>query len=397
MQTTSQKAARLLLFALAIGSFAIGTTEFSTMSLVPFIADDFQIAESTAGHLITAYALGVVVGAPLISIVFATWSKRKLLIALMLFFALLHAVSALAPHYNFLLLSRFLAGLPHGAYFGVASLVAVSLVPQHKRAQAVGLVMTGLTVSTILGVLCSGWLAELFGWRINFWFVSALSLFNVYMVWRFFASTNPVNTLKTHPIQELGALRNPRVWLLLGIGIVGFCGMFSVYTYAASALIQAANVPRPWVPPIMCLFGVGMTFSNIFVTRLFGAKPLRGIATLLLFSAVALFLYSVVVEHWLGVAVVALMIGLLGAAGSLVQVELMDNAKDAQTLAAALNHSAFNIANALGPFLGGLALDAGFGWGSPGIVGSIASLLGLALCLYTMHYFKKTAPQPAQL
>ncbi|MDB5737744.1 MAG: transporter, partial [Sphingomonas bacterium] len=230
----------IVLFALAMGGFAIGTTEFATMSLLPYFSADLGISAPIAGHVISAYALGVVVGAPVIAVLAAKIARRTLLLGLMGMFALFNAASALAPSYHWMLLFRFLSGLPHGAYFGIASLVATSLVPADKRTQAVGRLMLGLTVATIIGVPAANWLGQAIGWRWGFAIVAVLALLTVLLVGIFAPHDEPQEGASA--MRELGALGRRQVWLTLGIGAVGFGGLFAVYTYLASTLLAVTHV-----------------------------------------------------------------------------------------------------------------------------------------------------------
>ncbi len=381
---------RWLLFALAVGGFAIGTTEFATMSVLPFMAAGLGIDEPTAGHLISAYALGVVAGAPLIAVLGARFSRRTLLLGLMLFFALAHIGTVMAPDYRTMLLFRFLSGLPHGAYFGVGALVAAAMVPDSKRAQAVGLMMTGLTVATTVGVPFTSWLAQAVGWRVVFAVVAVLAVLTVVLVARFLPKTR-MQGGGGSPLKELSALTNRQIWLTLSIGAIGFGGMFAIYTYMASTLTEVTGVSAKAVPLVLGLFGVGMTLGNLIVPRLAGKQPMLGVAGLLVWSAVMLALYPFAVHNIYYLCVLVVLIGMGGAIGTILQIRLMDVAKDAQTLAAALNHSAFNAANALGPFLGGLAISAGFGWASTGWVGCGLALAGLLMWWITVRDAKKHA------
>lgn len=367
----------LVHFALAVGGFAIGTTEFATMSLLPYFARDLHVDEPSAGHVISAYALGVVVGAPLIAILSAKVPRRTLLIGLMTVFAIANALSALAQSYTMLLLVRFLSGLPHGAYFGVASLVAASLVPPERRTQAVGRVMLGLTVATIVGVPVATWLGQAFGWRFGFAIVAALALLTAALAIAIVPHDRP--QAGASPLRELGALRRAQVWLTLGIGAIGFGGLFAVYTYLTATLRAVTQLPPALVPVVLAAFGLGMTVGNLVVPRFADKRLMPTGGALLLFMAVVLALYTIAAQNFIAVTLDVFAIGLGGALGTVLQTRLMDVAGDAQTLAAALNHSAFNVANALGPWLGGMAIAAGFGWTATGWVGCALALGGFAI------------------
>jgi DHA1 family inner membrane transport protein len=364
--------------ALAVGGFAIGTTEFATMSLVPDFARDLGIDAPTAGHVISAYALGVVVGAPAMAVLAAKLSRRTLLIVLMTVFAIANGLSGLAPSYHWMLLFRFLSGLPHGAYFGIASLVAASLVPQGQRTRAVARVMLGLTVATVAGVPLANWLGQGVGWRWAFVVVAALAAATAVLVAVFAPRDTPEQGAS--PLRELGALkRGGQVWLTLGIGAIGFGGMFAVYTYLADTLVKVTGVAPALIPVALMVFGSGMTAGNLVAPRFADRALLPTAAVLLVWSAAALALYPLAAGNWWTMLADIGAIGIGGALGTVLQTRLMDVAGDAQALAAALNHSAFNTANALGPWLGGMAIAAGLGWTSTGLVGCALALAGLAV------------------
>ncbi|WBO23171.1 MFS transporter [Sphingomonas abietis] len=377
----------LVMFALAMGGFAIGTTEFATMSLLPYFSKDLGIDEPTAGHVISAYALGVVVGAPLFAVIGAKLSRKTLLIGLMILFAIGNALSALAPNYGWLVAFRFLSGLPHGAYFGIASLVATTLVPPNRRATAVGRVMLGLTVATVIGVPVASWIGQAIGWRSGFIIVAALALVTVALVVWFAPRDVPHGDAS--PLRELGALKRGQVWLTLAIGAVGFGGIFSVYTYLATTLTAVTHVSPAFVPVVLAVFGIGMTLGNIVVPWFADRALMPTGGALLLFSAATLIVFPLAAPSPLWIIVDVFFIGIGGALGTVLQTRLMDVADDAQALAAALNHSAFNTANALGPFFGGLAIDAGLGWSATGPVGAALALGGFLVWAMAMWDAKR--------
>ncbi len=367
----------LIQLALAVGGFSIGTTEFAIMGLLPYMARDLKIDEPTAGHLISAYALGVVLGAPVIAVLSARISRRTLLIGLMTMFALANGLSSLAPTYHWMLLFRLLSGLPHGAYFGIASLVAASIVPASQRTQAVGRMFLGLTVATIIGVPLANWLGQAAGWRWTFAIVATLAIACALLI----AAYAPRDTPEpgASPMRELGALRRRQVWLTLAIGAIGFGGLFAVYTYLASTLMAVTRMTPGTVPLVLAAFGVGMTAGNMFIPWFADRALMRTAGWLLVWSAVVLALYPLAARNPWTVTLDVFAIGVGGALGTVLQTRLMDVAGRAQSLAASLNHSAFNTANALGPWLGGLAISAGYGWTSSGYVGSALAVAGLAV------------------
>lgn len=368
---------RMALLALAVGGFAIGTTEFAAMSLLPQFARGLGIDEPTAGHVISAYALGVVVGAPTIAVLSAKIERRVLLIGLMTFLGIANGVSALAPTYHLMLLARFLSGLPHGAYFGVGSLVAASMVPRERRSQAVSRMMLGLTVATIAGVPVANGIGQWFGWRWGFGLVALIAAATVAMLFRFAPVLRPDKDAS--PLVELTALRNGQVWLTLAIGAIGFGGIFCVYTYLASTLTDVTGVSLRFTPVAFALFGVGLTIGTLVCAKAADVALMPAAGLTLLFGAGALALYAPATPHLWAMLPVIVLIGCGGGLSTILQTRLMDIAEEAQTLAAALNHSAFNTANALGPWLGGLAIAGGYGLPSTGWVGTALALGGFAI------------------
>ena len=368
---------KLVLLALAMGGFAIGTTEFAAMSLLPYFSVGLGIDEPTAGHVISAYALGVVVGAPILAVFFARMSRRTLAMGLMAVFSVANVLSALSPSYHWMLLFRFMSGLPHGAYFGVAALMAASLVPMNRRAWAVGRVMLGLSIATVIGVPFATWLGQALGWRWGFGVTGVLATITFLMIMTF-APKDPPRPGAT-PLRELSALKNRQVWLTLAIGAIGFGGLFAVYAYIASTLLEVTGVAPYWVPVVLTIFGIGMTCGTLIGS--WGADralmPTAGI--LLLSNAIFLIIFPFVVMNVWVLSALVFLIGCTGGLGTVLQTRLMDVAQDAQTLAAALNHSAFNVANALGPWLAGMSIAAGYGFASSGFVGSALALGGLVI------------------
>ena len=363
--------------ALGVGGFAIGTGEFVIMGLLPEVARDLQVTIPQAGHVISDYALGVVVGAPLLAVLAAHWPRRALLVALMALFAVGNLASALAPGYLSLNLLRFAAGLPHGTYFGVAALVAASLAAPHRRASAVGLVMLGLTSATLAGVPIAAWLGQHLGWRAAFVLVGAIAVLAAVLVRRYVPDLPAAHG--AGPLRELGALARPQVWLTLGIGAIGFGGMFSVFSYIKPLLTEVTGMPVSVVPLVLALFGLGMVEGNLVGSRLADWSLMRTIAGLLVWDALVLAAVVFTAPHAVAISINIFLVGTIVAIASALQIRLMDVAGDAQTLAAARNHSAFNMANALGAWLGGVVIVAGMGWASTGWVGALLAFGGMAV------------------
>ncbi|MBN6151991.1 MFS transporter [Xanthomonas sp. AmX2] len=370
----------LILFALAMGGFAIGTSEFSTMGLMPYIAGGLSISEPQVGHLISAYALGVVVGAPLLAIVGARWPRRTLLLALMGFYAVGNLASALAPDYHSMLIVRFIAGLPHGAYFGVATLVAASISPPHQRGAAVSRVLLGLNLAVLIGNPLATWMGQVAQWRYAYGLVALIALLTVALVFRLLPA-DP-HEPRQQPLRELRAFNRPQVWLALGIGSIGFAGMFCVFSYLAPTLTQVTGVSESWIPFAMCAFGLGGLLGNLAGGWLFDRLQFRAVPIVLVWSMLVLLAFPLAALSPWTVLPAVVAVGTMGALAPVLQTRLMDVASEAQTLAAASNHAAFNFANALGPWMGGLAISAGLGWTSTGYVGAAAAVGGLLVYLW---------------
>ncbi len=386
---------KLALLALAVGGFAIGTTEFAAMSLLPQFSAGLGIDEPTASHVISAYALGVVVGAPTIAVLAARIERRTLLITLMTMFGIANGLSAMAPTYRWMLAFRFLSGLPHGAFFGVGALVAASLVPFEQRSRAVSRMMLGLTTATILGVPMANAIGQWIGWRWGFGVVAILAAATVAMLLRFAPILRPAKDATS--LGELAALRRGQVWLTLLTGAIGFGGIFCVYTYLASTLTHVTQVSPAFTPVAFALFGVGMTIGTLVCAKAADVALMPAAGATLVFGAGALGLYAWAAPQLWTMLPAVVLIGCGGGLGTILQTRLMDVAGEAQTLAAALNHSAFNTANALGPWLGGLAIAAGYGWTSTGWVGMALALGGLGVWAVSWHLDRSRSRRHSEL
>lgn len=369
--------------ALAVGGFGIGTGEFAIMGLLPNVAKDLAISIPQAGHVISIYALGVVIGAPVIATLAARLSRRTLLLLLMVLFAVGNIASALSSSYGNLMVFRFISGLPHGAYFGVASLVAASMAGVGQRAKAVGRVMLGLTLATLLGSPLATWIGQLMGWRAAFVMVGVIGALTALLVMLWLPRDKVEEGAS--PLRELGALKRKQVWLTLGIAAVGSGGLFAVFSYIAPTLIHQTGMSPSSVPLVLIVFGVGMILGNIFGSRLADRSLMGTIVGVLIWNVVILTTFYLVADIAWATVLVVLLTGGSFALVPALQTRLMDVAEDAQTLAAALNHSAFNIANALGAWLGGVSIAAGFGWSSTGWVGASLAAGGILLFLWSYY------------
>ncbi|MBZ4334875.1 MFS transporter [Corallococcus sp. AS-1-12] len=381
------------LLALSLGGFGIGTTEFATMGILPRIASGLGTTIPRSGHVITAYALGVVVGAPLVAIVTARMSRRALLRVLMVAFTLGNTASALAPTIETLIAARFIAGLPHGAYFGVGSVVGAELLGPGRKGRAAALIMAGLTVANIVGVPAATFLGQQVGWRSTFLLVGAIGLVTLVAHWLWVPH---VATLGGSSIRrELSALKEPQVWWTSLVGAVGFGGLFAVYSYIAPTLTLVSGLPESALPWVLALFGVGMTVGAMLGGRLTDHSVSLAMwvgfgATTLVMGLFALTARS----PWAAVPLVFL----IGIAAQFlapaVQVRLMEASPGAPSLAASMSHSALNIANAAGAWLGGLVIAAGYGYLAPAWAAVALTLLGAAL--FAVANRASGRPAPAQ-
>jgi len=388
------------LLALALGGFGIGTTEFVAMGLLPNMARDLlptlsidapDQAIARAGWLITAYALGVVLGAPVFAIVSIRLSRKSLLLVLMIVFALGTVASAVLPTFGLVVLARFVAALPHGAYFGVAALVAGQLMGPGNQAKGIAFVLTGLTLANVVGVPLITLLGQVFGWRYAYLVVAALFVMTLLAI----GLAVPVQPRPTGASirAELRVFRRVQLWLMLGLAAVGFGGFFAVYTYIAEVVRVAAGLPAGYVPWVLAVFGLGMVVGNL-AGGWFADRNLR--RTVLLGFPV--FLASMAFMGVFGDSPVGVFIGAFAVGGSnmllipAVQTRLIAVSGEAQLLGAAIVHSALNIANSVGAALGGVVIAAGLGYLAPSWVGVSLGLLGLGLAIVSFSYESRTRP-----
>jgi DHA1 family inner membrane transport protein len=373
---------RLALLALALGGFGIGTTEFVAMGLLPNLAGDLlpalyasdrEAAIAQTGWLITAYALGVVVGAPTIAALSARFPRKQLLLSLLAAFTLATIASAVLPSFGLVLAARFVAGLPHGAYFGIATLVAASLMEKGKRGRGVAIVLSGLTIANVIGVPLVTLLGQNAGWRSAYLVVAGIFALTFVAValavpWQ---AGDRAATLK----RELRAFTRAQVWLALLTGALGFGGFFAVYSYVAPVVTGVTGQPEGFVSIALVAIGLGMTVGNLAGGRAADHHVMGTILVCFALFAAALATFALTAQTVPGLLISLFLVG--GAAAALspaVQSRLMDVAGDSQTLAAAANHAALNIGNSLGAYLGGVTIAGGLGYLSPAWV-------GLALCV----------------
>ncbi|KWC59433.1 MFS transporter [Burkholderia ubonensis] len=377
--STSRTAGRaaLPLLALAAGAFGIGTTEFSPMGLLPVIADGVHVSIPTAGMLISAYAIGVMAGAPLMTLLLARWPRRSALIALMSIFTIGNLLSAIAPNYTTLLLARLVTSLNHGAFFGLGSVVAASLVPRDKQASAVATMFMGLTIANVGGVPAATWLGHAIGWRMSFAATAGLGLIAIAGL---FAALPKGETGKMPNLRaELAVLTRPVVLGALATTVLGAGAMFTLYTYVAPTLANLTGATPGFVTAMLVLIGIGFSIGNIAGGRLADRSLDGSLIGFLLLIAVML-AFPALAATQAGAAVALLVWGVATfAVVPPLQMRVMCAASEAPGLASSVNVGAFNLGNALGAAAGGAAISGGFGYAAVPVAGALIALAGLAL------------------
>ncbi|GAA1184106.1 MFS transporter [Pseudonocardia alaniniphila] len=370
----------LALLALAISAFAIGTTEFVITGLLPDIATGFAVDIPTAGLLVSGYALGVVVGAPLLTAAATKLRRKPVLLGLMGLFIVGNVGSALAGSYTEMMAGRVVAALCHGAFFGVGSVVAAGLVAPQRRAAAIAMMFTGLTVANVLGVPLGTVVGQAFGWRATFWVVAALGVVGALGILALVPDqpADPASNLRV----ELAAFRRPQVWLALGMTALGFGGVFASFTYVAPIMTEVAGFPAGALTWLLLVFGAGLVVGNLAGARAADRALMPTLVVLLAVLAAVLAIFAVTAASPIPAVATLAAVGFVGfATVPGLQTRVMEAAGSAGTLASAANIAAFNLGNAAGAWLGGVAIAAGFGLTSPDIVGAIMAAAGLAVAL----------------
>lgn len=366
----------LILLALAISAFAIGTTEFVMAGVLPNIAATFSVSIPAAGWLMTGYAIGVLISAPVLTALTIKLPRKHLLVGLMSLFVLGSVISALAPSYFVLMVGRITTALCHGAFFGVGSVVAADAVGVERRSRAIALMFTGLTLANIVGVPMGTLLSQYFGWRSMFWVIALLGV--VGMAGVFFLVPHRKQVEKVKLRRELSMFKRPQVWCSLLVTAMGFGGVFAVFAYIAPIIIHVAGFAEGNVVWLLFLFGLGFLTGNVVGGKAGDRALVPTIYCFFVLLAIALFSFVWLAHYKIFAAIFLFILGLLGfSIVSPVQVQVMHEAKDAPTLASAANISSFNVGIALGTYLGGLAIHFGFGYISVSWVGGLLVMLGL--------------------
>ncbi|MFR9730373.1 MFS transporter [Saccharopolyspora sp. MS10] len=370
----------IALLALAIAAFGIGTTEFVMMGLLPEVASNLHVSLPDASGYISLYALGVVIGAPLLTAGGMRLRRKTVLISMMALFVVGNLASALAPTHGTLLAARFIAGLPHGTFFGVGAVVAAGLVARDKRAQAISMMFIGLTVANIVGVPLGTLLGQSLGWRFTFGVVAVIGVIALIAV----AALVPQQPKPTDVSLrgELVAFRRPQVWLAFAVVVFGFAATFSFYSYIKPLLTDVTGFSPTAATALLALFGLGMTAGTVLGGRLADKAPMRTLYVFLGLLAVTLAMFLFTAQSMVLTAINVFAVGLAGfAAIPSIQARILDQAKEAPALGSASIQSTFNIANSLGAYLGGLVIAGGFGLTAPSWVGALLALVGLGFAL----------------
>ncbi|MER5638929.1 MFS transporter [Kitasatospora sp. NPDC002227] len=383
----------LALLALAIGAFGIGTTEFVVMGLLPQIAGDYGVSIPTAGLLVTGYAIGVVVGAPLMTVLGTRISRKTMLMLLMGLFTVGNLLSAVAPSFGLMVAGRIVASLAHGAFFGIGSVVAAELVAPDRKAGAIATMFTGLTVANIVGVPLGTFIGQAVGWRATFAAVAALGVVGLLGIARLVPELP--RQQGAHLRRELTAFRNPQVLLAMAMTVLGFGGVFAAITYIAPMMTQVARYSEGAVTWLLVLFGTGMFLGNLLGGRYADRRLMPMLYVSLGGLALVLGLFTVTAHSKVLAAVTVLLVGGLGfATVPPLQKRVLDQAHGAPTLASAVNIGAFNLGNALAAWLGGTVITAGLGWTAPSWVGALLAAAALVLALWSAA-LERRAPAAA--
>ncbi|MBM1107270.1 MFS transporter [Aurantibacter crassamenti] len=377
------------LIALALGGFGIGLTEFVIMGILPDVASGLNITIPQAGHFIAAYALGVVVGAPLFTKFASKMNAEKVLLYLMLWFTAFNTLSAFADGYGTLLFYRFLSGLPHGAFFGIGAVVAGKLAKPGKAAQAIATMFAGLTIANVIGVPLGTYLGHHFGWNISFLMVGVVGLITMASIYFWMPKFEP-EPPKTREEGNQG-LKNTELWILILLTTIGTGGFFAWYSYIAPLITKVAGHPESMVGYAMIIAGLGMVVGNFL-----GAKmaeifyPLKAVAISLSVMVMVLLINAFVATNPYLILGLTFIIGIVSFSVSTpIQMAIINSAKGSEMLASSMNQSAFNMGNASGAYLAGLPIALGYGYTSAGLVGSVLAGMGVLMAVSIILVRKK--------
>ncbi|SCX37395.1 MFS transporter, DHA1 family, arabinose polymer transporter [Klenkia marina] len=381
------------LLALSIGAFGIGTTEFVVMGMLPQIADGLDVSVSAVGLLISAYAVGVVVGAPTLTALGVRFTPKQTLVALMAVFVVGNVLSALAPTYATLVVARVITALAHGSFFGVGAVAARRLVPRDKATQAISLMFAGLTLANVVGVPLGTFVAQQASWRIV---PAACAVIGLVTIAGLLAWMPALTGEPTDLRSELKAFRRRQVWMVLGVTMIGFAALFAVYSYVSPILTELGGLSEGWVTPILALFGIGTTIGMLAGGRFGDRFGLKAVVGSLVLSAALLAAFALTARTPVAAVVLLVLFGAVSfAAGPVVQNKVIEAARvRGGSLVSAANQGAFNVANAVGAALGAAVLSAGYGYTAPIWVGAALALAGTVLCLVAVRTERRDTRSP---
>ncbi|MFE4500427.1 MFS transporter [Rhodococcus sp. NPDC056743] len=381
------------LIALAMGGFGIGLTEFVIMGLLPEVSADFEVTEAVAGYLISGYALSVAIGAILVTAAVIRFERKKVLLSLMVLFIIGNLMSALAPTYEVMMGGRIVAALCHGAFFGIGSVVAAGMVAPDKRAGAIAMMFSGLTIANVLGVPFGTMLGQQFGWRSTFWAITAIGIVALIGI----AALVPTTSAPTDGgglRGELEAFRNKQVWFSIAITILGYGGMFGAFTYIAFTLTEVSGFAASSVPWLLILFGSGLFVGNVVGGKAADRSLTKSLVWILAILTVVLIVFAASAESKIMTVISLFFMGAFGfATVPGLQMRIMNYASEAPTMASGANIAAFNVGNALGAWLGGLTIAAGLGFTSPIWMGAVVTVIGLVVLVVAA---KMDRPAPSE-
>ncbi|WP_034256159.1 MFS transporter [Arenibacter latericius] len=378
LDKTNKKA----LFALAMGGFGIGMTEFVIMGILPNVASSLQITIPQAGHFISAYALGVVVGAPTLTLLSGRWSAHKVLLFLMLWFTVFNTISAFSSSYDMMLVTRFLSGLPHGAFFGIGAVVAGKLARKGKAAQAIAIMFAGLTVANVVGVPLGTYLGQHYSWSLSFILVGIVGVLT--MLALYFWMPQLERASSEGMLKDLKVFKRLELWVIIVLTIVGTGGFFAWYSYIAPLLTEVSGHTQTMVSYAMIIAGSGMVVGNFIGAKMAEIfSPMKAVIISLSLMVIVLLLNTVIATNPTGILIWTFVIGMISFTVSTpIQMAFIRSAKGSEMLGASMNHSAFNMGNASGAYFGGLPIAMGADFTSPSMVGATMAASGVLIGIF---------------
>jgi len=378
------------LLSLALGTFAIGMTEFTMMGILPDIAKDLNIDIPSAGHLISLYALGVVIGSPILVLFTAKYSPRKVLIFLMLLFSVFNGLFAISPIYSILLLSRFMAGLPHGAFFGVGSVVAAKFADKGKQAQAIAIMVTGMTVANLIGVPLGTYIGHHFSWRYTYLIISLFGILSMLSIYFWIPKMQPLSQVSKK--SQLAYFKTKKAWIIIAMISIGTGGLFAWLSYIAPLMTEITKIDKDGIPFVMVLVGLGMIIGNLLGGKLADIiTPQKTVIVCFIFMLTCLLIVYFTAHIPFMSYLMAFVTGIAGfSCSSPIQMLLINSAKGSESIAAAGGQSSFNLGNTMGAFFGGLPITYGFAYNAPLLIGVVMTIIGICFSFYYLTLIKKS-------